>query len=357
MVTDFSSVTRSRKSSRLTDIGAMAAVATLEELTAGARKTADGKVSATDVIMVVKKCTRNNASRILRNLHEEERIPKLEMVTFGSNLDEANPAPSSWGGSRKPEAAADARQIVQVLWALPGDSEFRKNSASVVVRYVGGDPRMVEEVISIRRAQEVLREEQPDHPARFFGETVEREMREDDASLKRKRRETEELELDLRCSAARIGIAKAEGELKKVQIESYLGCFEVLTRAGIPLDDRAKLQLRDMVGSVAGRGATEGCKELCVRSFLLSKKVNPKAFEARFGKIVARMKREELRSLGKSDVLPTKRIESNGQIVEAKLYFEEDAELFDRAWTKIQAAVPTANVKAGRSAPAHASRE
>ena len=64
-------------------------LATADELTAGARKTADGKVSATDVIMVVKQCTRNNASKILRNLHEEQRIPELEMVTFGSTLDEA----------------------------------------------------------------------------------------------------------------------------------------------------------------------------------------------------------------------------------------------------------------------------
>jgi hypothetical protein len=150
----------------------MAAVATLEELTAGARKTADGsKVSATDVIMVVKKCNRNNASKILRNLRAEERIPKLSTAIFGNTTMLPNR-----GGNRHPEAAADARQIVQVLWALPGDSEFRKNSASVVVLYVGGDPRMVEEVISIRRAQEVLREEQPDHPARFFGETVEREL-------------------------------------------------------------------------------------------------------------------------------------------------------------------------------------
>ena len=124
-------------------------VVTLEELTAGARKTEHGKVSATDVIMVVKKCNRNNASKILRKLREEDRIPVLEMAVF----DESNLDSSSWGGSRKPEAAADAREMVQILWALPGDSSFRRNSADVVVRYLGGDPRLVSEVLANRAAQ------------------------------------------------------------------------------------------------------------------------------------------------------------------------------------------------------------
>jgi hypothetical protein len=63
-------------------------------------------------------------------------------------------------------AAADVRQMVQILWALPGDSAFRRNSADVVVRYLGGDPRLIQEVLSNRAVQEVLMARQPNHPAR-----------------------------------------------------------------------------------------------------------------------------------------------------------------------------------------------
>ena len=145
---------------------------TLEELTAGARKTADGKVSVTDVIMVVKKCNRRVAAITLKRLQDEQRIPKLEMVVFGRTSLVPNPGR---GGNRLPEAAADARQMVQLLWALPGDTEFRRNSADVVVRYLGGDPRMVNEILSNRAAQETLAREDPAHPARIFGEAVEAE--------------------------------------------------------------------------------------------------------------------------------------------------------------------------------------
>ena len=60
--------------------------------------------------MVVKKCNRRTASKILRQLRKEERIPELEMVAFGrAGLDGPQMGPSSWGGSH-PEAAADVRQ-------------------------------------------------------------------------------------------------------------------------------------------------------------------------------------------------------------------------------------------------------
>ena len=93
--------------------------------------------------------------------------PKFgESIPASPKFVEATPVPSTRGANRLPEAAADARQIVQVLWALPGDSTFRRNSADVVVRYLGGDPRVIDEVIFNRRAQEALARKQPNHPAR-----------------------------------------------------------------------------------------------------------------------------------------------------------------------------------------------
>jgi hypothetical protein len=47
----------------------------LEELTTGARKASNGKVSTSDVIMVIKKCTRNVPSNTLKRRSEEQLIP------------------------------------------------------------------------------------------------------------------------------------------------------------------------------------------------------------------------------------------------------------------------------------------
>jgi hypothetical protein len=80
---------------------------------------------------------------------------------------------TSRGGARKPVVVATAQEIVQILWALPGTNEFRKNCADVVVRYLGGDPGLVEEVFENREAQEQIAATAPGHPARIFGQAVE----------------------------------------------------------------------------------------------------------------------------------------------------------------------------------------
>jgi len=46
---------------------------------------------------------------------------------------------------------------------------------------------------------------------------------------------------------------------------------------------------------------------------------------------VAALKRQELIAAGQPPTLLKKRIECNGQVTEANLYFEEDAHLFDAA--------------------------
>ena len=78
-------------------------------------------------------------------------------------------------GSHQQTPAADARGVVHILMVLPGQGAglFRMNAADVLVRYLGGDPELVTEVWANRRAQEELAREQPEHPARLFGEAVE----------------------------------------------------------------------------------------------------------------------------------------------------------------------------------------
>ena len=43
----------------------------------------------------------------------------------------------------------------------------------VLVRYLGGDPELAQEILTMRKIQEHLAEEQPSHPLRAFGEDVE----------------------------------------------------------------------------------------------------------------------------------------------------------------------------------------
>ena len=88
------------------------------------------------------------------------------------------------GRGQQNTPVADARGIVGIILHLPGraTADFRKQAASVMVRYLGGDLCLVDEVAAICLAQEQLPE---NHPARLFGQTVESE------AMRRKREENE----------------------------------------------------------------------------------------------------------------------------------------------------------------------
>ena len=147
---------------------------TLENLTQAARRTNEipPRVSIYDVIAAAKGCDGNEAGRTFRRMLQAGAVPECEEVSQnllqGNILDQM-----AHGGERKPVLVATAAEIVQIIWELPGKSEFRKNSADVVVRYLGGDPSLVEEVLRNRNAQEHLAATVPEHPARCFGEAVE----------------------------------------------------------------------------------------------------------------------------------------------------------------------------------------
>ena len=84
--------------------------------------------------------------------------------------------------------------------ALPGRmaAMHRRKAADILVRYLGGDPSMVEEIAANRLRQEDMEE---DAPARLFGQTVESE------ALKRKREQVAMLELDGQMKCIRVQAA------------------------------------------------------------------------------------------------------------------------------------------------------
>ena len=77
------------------------------------------------------------------------------------------------GGNQRPILVATAQEMVEILCALPGNIEFRKNCAQLVVRYLGGDLSLVQKIFQNRAAQHELAVNAPQHPARIFGEAVE----------------------------------------------------------------------------------------------------------------------------------------------------------------------------------------
>ena len=131
------------------------------------------RVSVYDVIEAITSQDGNQAGLSFRRL--AERFPEVQSICVNFKFP---------GQGQRPTAVADARGITEIIMLLPGTAaaHFRKTCADVVVRYLGGDPRIVEEVAAIRLALEHLPE---NHPMRIFGETVEGESGELRKSAKR----------------------------------------------------------------------------------------------------------------------------------------------------------------------------
>ena len=79
------------------------------------------------------------------------------------------------GRGQRDTPVTDARGIVRIIMLLPcrTAAPIRAKAADVLVRYLGGDPSLVPEIQANRELQEHLAREDPEHPARIFGEAVE----------------------------------------------------------------------------------------------------------------------------------------------------------------------------------------
>ena len=119
------------------------------------------KVSVTDVICASKGCSRDSACTMYARLLSTGQIAAIARTRC--------PGKNGRGGGHTPIPFASAEEVVKLLHALPGDTDFKRNAATVVVRYLGGDPTLAGELAENRAAQERLAVEAPDHPARIFG--------------------------------------------------------------------------------------------------------------------------------------------------------------------------------------------
>ena len=236
----------------------------LQELNDGTvrqiRKTAEDppRVAVYDVLQLVTGCSATNCSNVFCRV--SEAFP--EVLTNCSNFKFS-------GKGQRETPVAEARTIVEIIMVLPGRAaaQVRRAAAGVMVRYLGGDPSLVEEIAANRLRQEYMDD---DDPARLFGQTVE------SAAIKRKREEVTLLEL--------------EGQAKRIRAQAATDVANLALGAlrdlGLPISDRDRMLAKDMITSAAftqaGQLEGEGEADICLQQFCASR--GKRGQEAALGK-------------------------------------------------------------------------
>jgi hypothetical protein len=270
------------------------------------RKTAEDppRVAVYDVLQAVTGCSSQNCSVVYQRLLQG--YP--DVLTGCSNFKFS-------GQGQRETPVADARGVVEIIMVLPGRAaaRVRKAAADVMVRYLGGDPGLVEEIAANRLSQEQLDQ---DDPARIFGQTVESE------ALKRKREEVTITELEGRMKRARVQAATDVARLT-------LGALQDL---GLPVSDRDKMLAKDMITTAAFTKQREGHEEdnqqerdICLQQFC--------AERGRPGQHISLGKRaKKLYLADHPDYrFPKKTVFANGQLIEANRWTESMQSYLERA--------------------------
>jgi hypothetical protein len=131
------------------------------------------RIAVYDMIAAAKGRDNKYASSLYKRYLEEGKVPaceEVEPVLISSKV--GNQVFEHDGGNRKKVRVATAREMVKIMWALPGETAFKQICAVVIVRYLRGDTSLVADVLANRAVQEQMADESPDHPMRIFGEEV-----------------------------------------------------------------------------------------------------------------------------------------------------------------------------------------
>ena len=167
------------------------------------------QVSVIDVIRLITGHKSNNASRVVSDL-SPELAQKMSQLRIN--------------GKGKKTRVCDASTMVEIIWELPGKAAkvFRRQCAHYIVRILGGDASLVEEM---RNRAETSTSSQRDF---FLGKrgTDNRERDESAArKLKLRREEAEiaqlEVETKLYVKEREIGMKKRKIEMNKSSVTYY----------------------------------------------------------------------------------------------------------------------------------------
>ena len=122
------------------------------------------RASVIDVIMALTGKTANHSAESLRELTQRHPEVNGNIVNFKFR-----------GQGQRDTPVSDASGIVEIVMLLGGyhAALVRRQAANLLVRYLGGEPTLVDEVCALRDLQGELANERPSAPLRFFGEVVE----------------------------------------------------------------------------------------------------------------------------------------------------------------------------------------
>ena len=140
--------------------------ALLGTATAQIRKTTEipPRVSVIDVAVAITGRSADYSSQAVRNVCDQypEVREKITDCKFKGRRQRKTPV-------------TDVKGIIELIFLLPGRhaTRVRRQAASLMTRYLGGDIALVHEVCALRGLQEHHAAHSPDDPRRVFGEAVE----------------------------------------------------------------------------------------------------------------------------------------------------------------------------------------
>ena len=179
------------------------------------RKTPDDMYALMDVGMAITGKDARHAAEDLRIVLE--RYPEFSNSEMDGKLVHVEFAQR---GPRTSTKVGDLAKVVEYIMLLPGAmaARVRVKAAKILVRYLGGDLRLIDEVRTMHQVQEHLAEVDPADWRRAFGEAVEADAPQPDGEETRKRRRLEE-QLQLEILEANHQEAKAKADEAKAKAD------------------------------------------------------------------------------------------------------------------------------------------
>ena len=155
------------------------------------RQTPDCKTSLIDTVMTLSGLDACQCARTLRDLFD--RFPELRCKISQYKFP---------GRGQRDTPVADLATVYEILMVLPGRNaaRIRSQAARLMVRYLGGDLTLIQDVERLHHVQQRMAEEDPTNPHRVFGAAVEAEA----AGVQENTRLPELEVIDLDVSFARV---------------------------------------------------------------------------------------------------------------------------------------------------------
>lgn len=318
------------------------------------------KGSVLDVIRIVQQCNSSDAStyfkRLVRDLGTDlgTRCPSLTINNKGS----ATPC-------------ADARTLVEIVWALPGKAarEFRRTSAQTVCRVLGGDLSLVAEIEarhgiyqqleSGQATQEFLMHDtetnETERGAKRFKGDLPVELQIASTEQKRAYFELWLQEQQLQVEERRMCVQKQMDEKRQRQVAFVQSGYDVLTQLGVA-DARDKITCGDIVRRILQVKShsestsstalvvpdepsvpTPDCDsqhrgdEISMHSVACRLGVRiPRGKEGQVGKAIKRLYAIKYGE-GAASRIPKRNVPFHGQIFAENTYWQRDVELLEQA--------------------------